>query len=153
MSTKEIRQAALDKFIADNHQEGDTIPHAYFWKLFGRTEPHGHMHAGVFKKAYLAHAGDIEWLRNKLLDAHMDMQNVRAEGYTLLRWTERVAIVTTDAKTELGKILRRNVKRLESIPNVHLLNGDQQRRHDASMLMLQHINSIRRNKNRFGDAA
>lgn len=147
--SKQIRQAALDQFIADKHREGEIIPRGYFYGLFGMTEPKGDL---VSTRAQLAFAGNMEWLKARLLESHMDLQNIRKEGYTLLRWVERVDAVTTDAKTELGKVIRAGIKRLEAIPNVHLLNGDQQRRHDASLLMLQHINAIRRNKNRFGEA-
>lgn len=149
MSNKQTRQAALDRFLEDKHQEGDLIPHVYFWELFGLKQPKGDL---VSKKAQLAFAGDMEWLKNRLFEHHMDLQNVRKEGYALVRWVERTDAAVTDSKAEIGRAIRMGIKRLESIPNIHMLNSDQQRRHDAGLLMLQHINAIRRNKNRFGEA-
>lgn len=154
MSKRTTREEALDKFLGDNHEEGATIPHDYFWSLFGLKQPRAGSQytVAMLNRANLEYAGDMEWLKNRLFEHGKDLQSVRKEGYALLRWTERVDVVVGDAKRDIAKSVRHNVKRLQSIPNVHLLNGDQQRRHDAAMLMLQHINAIRKNKNRFGEA-
>ena len=133
---------AVEIFIASGFDEGDVVPHDWFWENLQIEKPEEDTPLKQAEKLKLEFISQFEALRAALLMVHnVDLKSVRSVGYKIVPARQQAEVAEEDMQIEINKILKKTVRRI-NFTDMNKLNQEDKAKHMNTYSRVTNLKSM-----------
>lgn len=124
---KELWKAAVVELRDMGLDYGDSLTHDQLYQIIGVPNPATLRDFVQIRQAQMAYLHNMDRIKRVLLEEdHMDMQNVRGEGYTIVKPEDQTAVAIDDMTASIRRVLGQTERRINYI-DMSLLTDEQRK--------------------------